>query len=674
MANYLRSVSFSGRLLKVVMITHCRRVRNWPARALCLAAVLASIGLTEAQSETNAPGSAVAGRAALKPNQGFTVRGIVVDPDGRPLAGVPVNAGFGIGNVTRLPPARTDAGGQFEIGGLSSRQLILTACASDFAVTSVIVDVQANVSGLRLQAAARQPLRMRAVDGEGQPVPGVEVGVDQYDTQGQLLDFSGKTGPDGLFAWSNAPVSAFTLRASWKAGESAQKMQVTAEQREVVFHLRRGMSREVFIDAKAHDARSGPPVPLTSVGYQSFDREGFKLPGERAGDHFHLAIPASSFRVGGFIPVYQLKVEAKGYQSLVTPFRGFDEGDWSVDFGLEASGHADHAVLLPDGSPAAGARIWSGFEKGQMGLLAHQSNPIQQDTYYGERLTQSRAGEDGAFELPNVPDEATVIFTHASGFLKTIKGEAKRQKTVRLEPLGKVQGILKVAGKPQAGMMIMLTSLGSGAPQEFMLGYQTSSAADGSFAFADVPAGEYKLYRYRARFRGGVVTEDHQMPVTVEAGQAVTVEYSNPGRAVIGQAVPDNRALEIDWLNDDHTLTLQQTPAAAAPGYSDFATTAAYQQARARFDSSPARWKQMREARTYVLDFERDGSFRVEDVPPGTYSLRIQVTKPRTNNVSWPFLNPEDNLGSLAREVTVPPGEGPLDLGTLPVKVKGNEH
>ena len=49
MANYLRSVSFSGRLLKVVMITHCRRVRNWPARALCLAAVsrVSELGGTE---------------------------------------------------------------------------------------------------------------------------------------------------------------------------------------------------------------------------------------------------------------------------------------------------------------------------------------------------------------------------------------------------------------------------------------------------------------------------------------------------------------------------------------------------------------------------------------------------------------------------------------------------
>ena len=41
----------------------------------------------------------------------------------------------------------------------------------------------------------------------------------------------------------------------------------------------------------------------------------------------------------------------------------------------------------------------------------------------------------------------------------------------------------------------------------------------------------------------------------------------------------------------------------------------------------PARLRQARERRTYVLAFERDGSFCVEDVPPGVYELKIRLTK-----------------------------------------------
>jgi peroxiredoxin len=52
--------------------------------------------------------------------------------------------------------------------------------------------------------------------------------------------------------------------------------------------------------------------------------------------------------------------------------------------------------------------------------------------------------------------------------------------------------------------------------------------------------------------------------------------------------------------------------------------------------------------------------------------LRIHVTKPKPgHNRSWSlFPNPDDDLGLLEREIVVPPGDGPLDLGKLTVKIK----
>jgi hypothetical protein len=35
--------------------------------------------------------------------------------------------------------------------------------------------------------------------------------------------------------------------------------------------------------------------------------------------------------------------------------------------------------------------------------------------------------------------------------------------------------------------------------------------------------------------------------------------------------------------------------------------------------------------------FETDGSFRADDVPPGTYELRIRVMKPREPRRPMPF-------------------------------------
>jgi peroxiredoxin len=81
--------------------------------------------------------------------------------------------------------------------------------------------------------------------------------------------------------------------------------------------------------------------------------------------------------------------------------------------------------------------------------------------------------------------------------------------------------------------------------------------------------------------------------------------------------------------------------------------------------------KVAREARTYLLEFEPDGSFRADDVPRGTYELSIQVNKPGEQREFGPLGSPKGDLGSFVREVVVPPGEGPFDLGTLIVPIKG---
>jgi thiol-disulfide isomerase/thioredoxin len=108
----------------------------------------------------------------------------------------------------------------------------------------------------------------------------------------------------------------------------------------------------------------------------------------------------------------------------------------------------------------------------------------------------------------------------------------------------------------------------------------------------------------------------------------------------------------------------------ASPNREDFATFKAFLEANNNSFTYPARIQQQRAARTYVLMFERDGSFRAEDVPPGTYELRIQLTKPGQDRQAMFRSRPEDELGALVKEVLVPPGKDALDLGELVVPLR----
>jgi hypothetical protein len=69
----------------------------------------------------------------------------------------------------------------------------------------------------------------------------------------------------------------------------------------------------------------------------------------------------------------------------------------------------------------------------------------------------------------------------------------------------------------------------------------------------------------------------------------------------------------------------------------------------------------------WETEFQPDGSFRYDDVPPGDYQLVVRIWRPGTNG--------NEDLGELKRRVVVPdtpavPTAEPLDLGDLQV---GNE-
>jgi thiol-disulfide isomerase/thioredoxin len=128
-----------------------------------------------------------------------------------------------------------------------------------------------------------------------------------------------------------------------------------------------------------------------------------------------------------------------------------------------------------------------------------------------------------------------------------------------------------------------------------------------------------------------------------------------------------------DWKNDVHLLVLKQPPVASSvPNHDEFFDPEEFQRIHARYRSEEQAARRRAE-RSYWVNFSADGSFRVDDVPPGTYELRINLTEPRKpgENRFGP-VTPDKTIASLTREVTVPEiaSEEPLDLGLLELNWK----
>ena len=142
---------------------------------------------------------------------------------------------------------------------------------------------------------------------------------------------------------------------------------------------------------------------------------------------------------------------------------------------------------------------------------------------------------------------------------------------------------------------------------------------------------------------------------------------------MVGKVVVAGRDKPIDWTQDVQSLTLKLSmpPEPVLPKPADFASEAEFTRGGPKnCGTDKPFWisdegKALQGAqRTYVPLFNGDGSFRIEDVPPGTYTLRIALTEPSKTEsaIRWVTL-----IGVLETEVTVPENADntPLDLGTL---------
>jgi beta-lactamase regulating signal transducer with metallopeptidase domain len=604
---------------------------------------------------------------------GYTVRGIVVDEEGRPLSDVKIREGYGHGNIVRVSEFTTDSAGRFERTHRAARQWIYTASHADRATVSAVAQVGAGMPEVRLVLPPARPWRARVTDETGAPLAGIDFRIDNYRTEAQILDWSGASDDDGQVVWTNAPDREVTAYAGSKSlgRDKIFKLQAGVADQKIVLH-RKALQR-VTVSVKAADSVTKEPVSLRRISTR-YDGGGspFRVKAEPDTNEFSLMVERTDFAVGMY-PAYEIRLEADGYETLVMKPIDFDSGDQVLELLFVASrGPKRVTILKPDGQPASGARLWASAASGDGPLHSNGKG-----RFSGDRLLKAQADDEGGLDLPGIPGTGWIIFTHPDGYLEVGLADLPADGKVRLQPYGAVAGRLLVNGRPASGETISLAALVWSPSLRFHGNFTASPDPDGRFSFTSVPPGQYKLYRWalpkRRDTSGQTITETYQQPVTVVAGETNEVEYYTPGRQIVGQAVPAPAHLNVEWSWDVHTLTLKQatSPGNGGVNREDYATFDAFQNANSGSFISPERLEQARSARSYALRFEVDGMFHIDDVPPGSYELRIAVTKPTEGGRRNPFGRQEE-MGSLVREVVVTPGQEPLDLGSLTVPIQAD--
>jgi RNA polymerase sigma factor (sigma-70 family) len=570
--------------------------------------------------------------------RGIAVSGRVLDRNGRPIGGASVRLGGRSGTVD----VATDAIGHFLVRNATARETVVTAQAAGYAPEMQPLKVKAGLPPIEFRLGPGNPIRGRVVDSQGQPI--VRAGVSVLNWKGyQALNWQTETDALGRFRWSDAPSDEVSLFAN-KAGYSSTQFNLKPSDQEHVLTL----ARVLVLRGTVVDAQTGRPISTFTL-----------VPGVRAtwipvlGKIIHGGRYERPFDDLGS-ERQRIRIEAKGYRPAVSPFYENDAGEQVFDVRLEKGDWVTGAVRGQRGEPLSGAEvIVAGFPGLQIsGGKAYQRN------FHSHTVTD--AGGQFAFSPPEGPYRLVAL--HNQGYAEASAEQVAGSHGLTLAPWGRIEGTLRVGGKPLAHQTIVATlddqriDLG-GIPLQNDSRAQTDE--QGRFVMERVVPGEARVH-WQPDHSTGRKTLDryYQAPFrTVGPGQTVPVDLAQEGgRPLVGWiAAGDPAAGQLDLARGSAYLLLRAPEVPYPPGLSEPDRREWLRQWR--FTEEARAYRQVRRGFAHTLELKPDGSFRVDEVQPGAYQLHVRVK----------------GFDDLIRDFEVPEAAdgqngAPVDLGPLVLK------
>ncbi len=583
--------------------------------------------------------AAVGSDSVIVLERGLTLTGLVIDAQGRPVRGARAVLTHD-SRGSSGPAAASDADGRFTINNCDPGVASLGVQARGFAPLMREVRIEAKMAPVEVRLAGPgKSMRARVVDVAGRPIAGALVVVESWRGRA-VLEFRTHTDADGRFAWGDAPADAVLfsiLKPGYMAGREVS-LQATDREQTVVLHPR------LVITGKVTDATTGRPVdgfrivqgrPIVGEAPTEINwSEASLVQGSNGQYRTEFDEPSERLYV---------RIEAPGYR--IAASRGFrpDEGDRTLDFALEPARSVSGIVKLPDGRPAEAVAVALATPRKHVALHDGRFN--------GDAgMPRVTTGPDGRFAFAAPEGPFSVIAAGDAGFADAMPDELARSGTLVLQPWGRIEGGLRIGARSGANQEVSFHPnrfrRGVG-PFVFSYGYETRTDDRGRFTLDRVIPGPGMVSRVVITALGGggeMHTPGWNERVEVPPGGTVEVKIGGKGRPVVGRlAIEGTPEFPVDWT--------KQEPVTLDAGLDQAAT-------------APDRWYRV------AANLEKDGSFRIDDVPAGMYRMRLRV-----NGSLPPGSGDRDaQVGQVERSVEVPPIPGgrsnePLDLGAIHVQL-----
>ncbi|MBN1973181.1 MAG: redoxin domain-containing protein [Sedimentisphaerales bacterium] len=561
--------------------------------------------------------------------KGLVVKGRVLDAEGQPIRSATISQGsdrFG----SEYPQTRADAEGNFIFNNAKPGEMILTVQAFGHAPDLKQIIVTKDMDPIEFRLERGHIIKGRIVDPNGNPVAGAFVAADTWRGH-RSLEWRIDTNADGRFQWRTAPSDEVLIDMGKMNYMSIRHQSMTASDEDYVIT----MYPVLKVHGTVVDANTGQPILdfrlLSGIDWGNGQPIYWQRDSVKTFKQGRYEVTFSEPR-----DAHLVRIEADGYKPGISQPLKDNEIDITCDFKLEKGTGPSGIVKLPDGRIAEGAEVIL-CTPGQSLSMNNGRMQQRRDYQYVE------VKQDGKFSFPPQSDHFILVILHDDGFLEISNDELAASPELTLKPWSKIDGKLLVGKEPGKNKEVLLR-YESDTQQNginYYSNYETITDENGKFAFERVIPGQALVCR-KVRLTERSYTYSHCKRVEIIPGKTLEVTIGGTGRSVKGKVnIPDYIKGKVDIQEFSSHLSI------ISP-------------------NNP--YTQM------SFKTESDGSFCIDDVPEGSYTLNIYASGPPQD----PRIPIGDRIGMVTQAFTISemPGgrsDEPLNLGALELQVINKE-